>query len=100
MSLTRNVWQYDESIDAAADLIGYDVDAADGSIGKIDAASGPNLLVVDTGFWIFSKKRLIPAGVVGCVDHEQKRVHVAMWKDQIRHAPDFDHRQRGGFDTN
>ena len=34
-------------------------------------------VVVDTGFWIFGKKRLIPAGVVSAVVHEDKTVHVA-----------------------
>ena len=48
-------------------LVGYDVEATDGHIGKIDEASTEtdrNYLVVDTGFWIFGKKRLVPAGVV------------------------------------
>ena len=52
---------------AASDLVGYDVEATDGHIGKIDEASNEaagQYLVVDTGFWIFGKKRLIPAGVV------------------------------------
>lgn len=51
---------------------GYDVMATDGSIGSIeehasDDSSG--YLVVDTGFWIFGKKRLTPAGVVTAIDH-------------------------------
>ena len=45
--------------------MGYDVEATDGSIGKIGAATNDAsscYVVVDTGFWIFGKKRLIPAG--------------------------------------
>lgn len=47
-------------------------------------------LVVDTGFWIFSKKRLIPAGVITEVDHNDKRLYLSMTKDQVKSAPDFD----------
>jgi hypothetical protein len=46
--------------------------------------------VVDTGFWIFGKKRLIPAGVITSVDHEGRQVHVSLTKEQIRSAPDYD----------
>ena len=55
-------------------------------------------LVVDTGFWIFGKKRMIPAGVVPR-DRRRRanKVFVAMTKDQIKQAPDYDeerHRDR------
>jgi hypothetical protein len=48
-------------------LDGYDVMATDGRIGSIEEHSSDEssgYLVVDTGFWIFGKKRLMPAGVV------------------------------------
>ena len=102
MSITNNVWQYEHSVDASRGFVGYDVQATDGSIGKIDAASaqaGRSYLVVDTGFWIFGKKRLIPVGVVRRVDHENERVHVAMTKEQIRSAPDLDEAQRDAYDA-
>jgi hypothetical protein len=75
------------------DLTGYDVEAEDGHIGKVDSASYDELascLVVDTGFWIFGKKRMIPAGVVDRVDPDQRKLYVAMTKDQIKDAPDYD----------
>jgi hypothetical protein len=75
------------------DLTGFDVEAVDGSIGKIDEASygeGSSCLVVDTGFWIFGKKRMIPAGVVQRIDTEKQKVHVNMTKDEIKGAPDYD----------
>ncbi|HEV8296544.1 MAG TPA: hypothetical protein VGQ20_04580 [Acidimicrobiales bacterium] len=80
------------------DLSGFDVDATDGHIGKIDAAtydSGSSCLVVDTGFWIFGKKRMIPAGVVTRIDLEGRKVHVNMTKDEIKAAPDFDADRHG-----
>src|SRR5262245_32770053 len=61
---SKTVWTYRGDIDTTAkNLVAYDVEAADGGIGKIDKAStevNRQYLVVDTGFWIFGKKRLIP----------------------------------------
>jgi hypothetical protein len=89
-----DMWTYrDATWTADYDLVGYDVEATDGSIGRIDEAtkeSASSYLVVDTGFWIFGKKRLIPAGVVSAVDHDSKSVHVNMTKEQIKSAPDYD----------
>ena len=75
------------------DLAGYGVDASDGHIGKIDEATyevGSSYLVVDTGFWIFGKKRMIPAGVITRIDHDDRNVDVSLTKDQIKQAPDYD----------
>jgi hypothetical protein len=75
------------------DITGYDVDATDGEIGKVDEATyetNGSYLVVDTGFWIFGKKRMIPASVVDRVDIKGRRVHVRMTKDEIKSAPDYD----------
>lgn len=92
--MSDTVWSYrDTTWSQDSDLIGYDVEATDGSIGSIDEASneaGAQRLVVDTGFWIFGKKRLIPAGAVNGVDHENKLVMVSMTKDEVKSAPDYD----------
>ena len=88
-----NIWTYrDEVSSVLDDVVGYEVEAVDGHIGKVDEASvetDDSHLVVDTGFWIFGKKRLIPAGVIDRVDSVQEKVYVAMSKDQIREAPDY-----------
>ncbi len=79
------------------DLVGYDVEAADGSIGKIDESTleaGRQHVVVDTGFWIFGKKRMIPAGTVKQIDHTDDKVFVRLTKQQIKQAPDFDDTRR------
>ncbi len=93
-----STWNYRENlVTAQRDLTGYDVEAVDGSIGKIDEASndaGSSYVVVDTGFWIFGKKRLIPAGVIERIDDDSHQVYVAMTKDQIKNAPDFDDTDR------
>jgi hypothetical protein len=90
------VWAYRADLGADADwshLVGYEVEATDGRMGTVDEASMDSdrrYLVVDTGFWIFGKKRIIPAGVIARVDHDRERVYVAMTKDLIRQAPDYD----------
>lgn len=75
------------------DLEGYEVEATDGHVGKVDAATydaDASCLVVDTGFWIFGTKRMIPAGVVRSIDTEENKVHLDLTKDQIKGAPDYD----------
>jgi hypothetical protein len=87
-----DIWSYQDT-SWSEDVTGYDVEAADGSIGKIDEASneaGEAYVVVDTGFWIFGKKRLIPAGAIQSIDPSARKVYVSMTKDQIKDAPDYD----------
>jgi hypothetical protein len=75
------------------DLTGFEVEATDGHLGRIDEATyqnGMGCLVVDTGFWIFGKKRMLPAGVVTGVDAEERKVSVALTKDEVKEAPDYD----------
>ena len=64
-------WTYrDPSLAASLtqrEIIGYGVEAIDGSIGKIDDATletDSGHVIVDTGPWIFGKKVMLPAGVV------------------------------------
>jgi hypothetical protein len=80
------------------DISGYEVSARDGSIGKVDeVVNGPDgrsYIVVDTGFWIFEKKRMIPAGAIDTIDHQNRRINVRLTKDEIRHAPDYDAQRR------
>jgi len=75
------------------DLTGFEVEARDGGIGKVDEATyeaGGSFVVIDTGPWIFGKKVLLPAGVVRDVDLEREAVYVDLLKEQIKNAPEFD----------
>ena len=89
-----DTWQYrDSTWTEGSDFSGYEVEATDGSIGKVDSATNDvsaSYVVVDVGFWIFGKKRLVPAGAVLGVDHDSKTLLVSMTKDQIKNAPDYD----------
>jgi hypothetical protein len=93
-----SIWDYPSTVaQSDRNLVGYDAEASDGHIGKIDEAStdaGQARLVVDTGFWIFGKKRLIPAGVVRSIDDGNQKVYLSLTKDEVKSAPDFDEQQR------
>jgi hypothetical protein len=96
--MQTDVWTYRETSSLGSDLsttdiTGFEVEAIDGSIGKIDQATyevGSSYLVVDTGPWIFGKKVMLPAGVVQRVDEPDQRVFVNRTKDEIKNAPEFD----------
>jgi hypothetical protein len=90
---TVEIWTYREQLFGAEDVVGYGVEALDGSIGKVDEASsdtGSSYLVVDTGPWIFGKKVLLPAGVVSGVDQDEEKIFVNRTREQIKDAPEFD----------
>ena len=82
---------------AGVDPTGFEVEARDGHIGKVDEATneaGRGLLVVDTGFWIFGKKRMIPTTLVERVDTEKRRIYLTATKDEVKQAPDYDESRR------
>jgi hypothetical protein len=94
---SEDVWTYRDtafdSTSSGTDVVGYGVEALDGSIGKIDEATydaGTSYIVVDTGPWIFGKKVMLPAGIIRSADHDDEKVFVNRTKDQIKDAPEFD----------
>jgi len=97
--MQTDVWTYRERASLGSDLsstdiTGFEVEAIDGSIGKIDEATyevGSSYVVVDTGPWIFGKKVMLPAGVIQRVDEAEKLVFVNRTKDEIKNAPELDH---------
>ena len=92
---TIDAWTYPSSI-VAQDIVGYDVEAVDGEIGKFSDASdkvGASYVVVDTGPWIFGKKVMLPAIAIDRVDRDDERVWVNRTKDEIKNAPEFDESQ-------
>ena len=93
--MSNDVWTYRGTMvmEPNVDVSGYDVEATDGSIGKVDEATydtGRSYLVVDTGPWIFGKKVMLPAGVVRDIDESGQTVFVDRTKDEIKHAPEYD----------
>ena len=89
------MWNYRPAEEgrSAVDVSGFGVEAIDGSIGKVDAASyetDASLIVVDTGPWIFGKKVMLPAGVIDRIDYDDHKVFVHRTKDEIKHSPEYD----------
>ena len=101
MPRIAEVWIFQAKGVRVEDLVGFDVEATDGHIGKIDHATAEadrNFVVVDTGFWIFGKKRLIPAGVIELVDNDKRKVYLTLTKEQVKSAPDFDEKLHTSYD--
>jgi FKBP-type peptidyl-prolyl cis-trans isomerase 2 len=87
------MWTYRDTTIGQTDVVGFEVEATDGSIGKVHEATydvGESRIVVDTGPWIFGKKVLLPAGVIDRVDAANEKVFVALSKDEIKNAPEYD----------
>lgn len=88
-----DLWAFKPQAREAPRLVGFEVEALDGSIGVIErtiGSAGSASLVVDTGFWNFGKKRMVPAGMIDSIDLIKRKVVLNMTKEQIRAAPDFD----------
>lgn len=75
------------------DLVGYRVEAIDGHIGEVDSATfddGSSCLIVDTGFWLSGKRRMVPAGYLGRIDDLARTLHLSCLKATVRTAPDYE----------
>jgi hypothetical protein len=97
-------WSYRESVesDTGLSVIDFDVEATDGKIGTVEQESnvaGDSYLVVDTGLWIFGKKALLPASTVTRIDPQEKKVHLARSREEIKNAPEFNENtyQQAGY---
>jgi hypothetical protein len=98
--MNPDVWTYRETsridssvLTADVNIVGFDVEALDGSIGHVDEATydvGASYIVVDTGPWIFGKKVMLPAGVVKSIDTAEEKVFVNRTKDEIKDAPSLE----------
>ncbi|GGT15107.1 PRC-barrel domain-containing protein [Streptomyces purpureus] len=93
--MQAGMWGFPEGVGHSPGeaLVGYSVEAADGSIGKIDKHSedvGRSYIVVDTGPWIFGRRVLLPAGLISRVDTENDTVHVFCTRQEVKDSPDFE----------
>ncbi|MDF5753600.1 PRC-barrel domain containing protein [Spongiactinospora sp. TRM90649] len=89
------MWNYRPGVydDDSLNIVDFDVEATDGSIGTVDEAQhevGSRYIVVDTGPWIFGSKHVLPAGTVDRIDPQQRKVYLARTKAQIKDAPKYD----------
>ena len=93
-----DLWTYRDKALTGLDLTGYEVEATDGPIGKIDMAThdvGASYIVVDTGVWnAIGKRVVLPAAAIERVG--SARVFLNRSQKEIRDAPPFD--GKGGFE--
>ena len=91
---TLGIYTWRETVWGTTDLTGFEVQATDGSIGKVDEdtrdVQAHGLIVVDTGPWIFGKKVMLPAGAITALDHDEGTIFVDRTKDEIKNSPEFD----------
>lgn len=87
------------------DIQGYDVysDIGDDKVGSVknilvDEEGRFRYLVVDTGFWIFGKKVLLPVGR-SRVDEVNRRIYaVGLTREQVENLPEFSEDLRVDYD--
>ena len=89
-----NIWSHHPETQVPHEsVVGYDVEATDGSIGTVDEAQhDPEdaFLVVDTGHWIFGRKRVIPARLITRIDTDRRTIYLRVSKEHVAGAPDHD----------
>jgi hypothetical protein len=94
--VVTEVWAYRDMTLLRRDLAGFEVEAVDGLVGKVersvtDATGG--YLVVDAGALApLGGRLLLPAGVVADVDLDLERLFVRLRRDEMRSAPVYDWR--------
>jgi uncharacterized protein (TIGR02271 family) len=86
---------YKDEIFGGDDIKGYDVYAGNnekiGSVydALIDEQGSFRYFVVDTGFWVFGKKVLVPMGKVQ-IDYDRHRIMVSgMTKEEVERMPEY-----------
>jgi uncharacterized protein (TIGR02271 family) len=78
--------QDDDKVGTVTDVL---VDSQDGRF---------RYFVVDTGFWIFGKKVLLPVGPTR-IDYTDERIYVpSMTKDQVESLPNYDELEKVDYD--
>jgi hypothetical protein len=90
--LSEDIWTFPPASEPVRFLAGYAVEALDGRIGKIDENSlnaESSYLVVDTGWWIFQRKRLIPAGLISSISGIDHKIYLTLRKQDVKSAPVF-----------
>ncbi|MFH8384563.1 PRC-barrel domain containing protein [Kitasatospora sp. NPDC018058] len=83
-----DLWEYRPGSHPAADLslVGYEVHATDGPLGRIEQDAGDHLMV-DASSWVPGTRVLVPAGLVARIDHLDLAVHLDCPRARLSSAP-------------
>lgn len=88
--MAADIWTFPPTADSIRFLIGYSVEATDGKVGSIDdhsLAADSSYIVLNTGWWIFKRNRLIPAGYISTIDGTAGTIYLTMTKREVLAAP-------------
>ena len=95
---------YKQEIFGGDDIKGYEAySATDEKVGGIhdalvDETGRFRYLVIDTGFWVFGKKVLVPIGRVR-MDYDRRRVYITgLTKDQVERLPEYNDNMTVDYD--
>jgi hypothetical protein len=90
--MPADIWTFPPAAESVQFLIGYEVQAIDGTVGRIDENSlsaDSSFVVIDTGWWIFGRRRLIPAGLITSISGANGKIYLGMTKRDVRAAPAY-----------
>ena len=85
---------YQNEIFDSYDIKNFDVYAQDDKVGSVtnmmvDDEGHFRYFIVDTGFWVFGKKVLLPVGMTH-IDYDDKRIYAPLLtKQQVEDLPEF-----------
>ncbi|MFF2145596.1 PRC-barrel domain containing protein [Kitasatospora sp. NPDC058190] len=86
--MSTDLWEYRPGSHPAADLtlVGYEVHATDGPLGRVEQDAGDHLLV-DASAWVPGNRVLVPVGLVARIDHLNLAVHLDCPRARLSSAP-------------
>ncbi|MER6301661.1 PRC-barrel domain containing protein [Kitasatospora sp. NPDC001539] len=86
--MNTDLWEYRPGSHPAADLslIGYEVHATDGPVGRVEQDAGDHLLV-DASTWVPGARVPVPAGLVARIDHLDLAVHLDCPRARLSSVP-------------
>ncbi|MFJ7244899.1 PRC-barrel domain containing protein [Kitasatospora sp. NPDC098652] len=89
--MSTDLWEYRPGSHPAADLslVGYEVQATDGPVGRVDQDAGDHL-AVDAGPWVPGARVLVPVGLVARIDHLDRAVHLDCPRARLGTVPSPD----------
>jgi hypothetical protein len=91
-AVRSEIWGYRDVALGGIGLVGFDVEATDGPLGKVDDATNDvagTLLVVDTGSRLFGRKVVLTADMVARVDARSGVVYLDRARDELKDAPPY-----------
>jgi hypothetical protein len=92
--MVTDIWAFSDRAMAVVDLTGFEVEATDGRVGRVNRSIGAmdnEHLVVDAQS-TFGRDRpvIIPAGLIESIDTDGRRVRVNRNQQELRSAPAYD----------